>query len=424
MQGVTELSEVLRCQDEWLHEVQQEVRHGCLSQDNYNFLHGKPTDVPGSWVNGDVLCGNAACRKLAKQQEASENPRSLRPGEFVSETTRSLRPKPSKHVSKRAAKPDQDIIMTKECKTCSAERKSKQLVATNPDDERFRQDKFLAAPAVYPNNDIKYDVNKQRAQTYAAAHGEAITWVSAKDTVAQDALRAKPGLAAQKLEWLKKHDRDCGDLYGMLPLVHGMPMALTDHIDRSNDKKLLRGKVGYVHSWVLHNDEDQNSTFEGNYRILKKPPVVVFLKFPGATWKLDGLDEEGLYPIRPWTRSWFVDKGRKHPVLRVRRQQLPLAPAFAMTAHASQGHNLPASIVDLQIGHGTSPIASYVAFTRVERRQDMIIYRPFDHSLFTNGSPEGLELLLKTLRGEEIDWAAIEENTHRNASAPVAAWSD
>ena len=58
----------------------------------------------------------------------------------------------------------------------------------------------------------------------------------AKDTVTQDALRAKPSLAAEKLEWLKKHDRDCGDWYGMMPLVHWMPMALADHIDGIEDK--------------------------------------------------------------------------------------------------------------------------------------------------------------------------------------------
>ncbi len=55
------------------------------------------------------------------------------------------------------------------------------------------------------------------------------------------------------------------------------------------------------------------------------------------------LEEEGLYPIKPKRGAWFLDKGRKHPVLKISRQQLPLAPAFAMTAHAAQGQTLPAS---------------------------------------------------------------------------------
>ena len=126
-------------------------------------------------------------------------------------------------------------------------------------------------------------------------------------------------------------------------------------------------------------------------------------------WTLPGLTEKGLYPICKKTASWFHDKGRKHPVLRISRQQIPLAPAFAITSHAAQGQTLAAAIVDLQIGRGTSSISSYVAITRVKTRNDLLIYRAFDRQLFTNGGPEGPELLLKTLRGEYVDWKAIEE---------------
>ena len=163
--------------------------------------------------------------------------------------------------------------MKQECRICAAERASRALVCCTAEDPRFHLPKFLAAPAIFPNNDIKYDINKLRAQLYATLSAETVTWVHAKDTPSQDALREKPGLVSQKLEWLSRHDRECGDLYGMLPLIHGMPVALTDHIDRSNDKKLLRGKIGYVHSWVL--DDQEASEFEGSTRILIHLPVDV-----------------------------------------------------------------------------------------------------------------------------------------------------
>ena len=41
------------------------------------------------------------------------------------------------------------------------------LVARNDEDPRFQSEKFEVAPAVFPNNDIKYEVNKLRAQMYA-----------------------------------------------------------------------------------------------------------------------------------------------------------------------------------------------------------------------------------------------------------------
>ena len=383
-QGVTELKQCERCDDAWLKEVQEELRNGRLSKNNHAFLHGLPTSVPGSWENGDVACHNPECRKLATA--------------YLDEPLIAL-------ARKRKLGTDSNKILKEECSFCAERRKSKCRVAANT--EAFGEDKFRKAPAIFANNDVKYDANKSRSQKYANDENLAVTYASAKDTPSLDALREKPGIAADKLTWLQRHDRESGDLYGLLPLIHGMPVALTDHIDRSPDKQLLKGKIGFLHSWVL--DEKESSQFQDGVRILNKLPKVVFVKFPDAEWELPGLGVKGLYPITPKRSKWFLDKGRKHPVLKISRQQIPLAPAWAITAHAAQGQTLAAAIVDMQIGRGTSPIASYVAMTRVRCRDDLLIYRPFDRSLFTRGPPQGPELLLKKLRGEYIDWAKIEE---------------
>ena len=172
-----------------------------------------------------------------------------------------------------------------------------------------------------------------------------------------------------------------------------MPVALTDHIDRNPKIQLLRGKIGILHSWAVH--EDEESRFENGVRVLQKSPVMALVKFPGVKWVMPGLKEPGLYPIPPKRSAWYLDKGRKHPVLKITRRQLPLAPAFALMAHAAQGQTLAAAVVDLQIGRGTNPIASYVALTRMKTREDLLIYRPFDRALFTQGPQEAPELLLK-----------------------------
>ena len=54
VQEMTELTECKRAedQDDWFLAVQDEFRRGALSERTRNLLHGKPTDVPGSWVNG------------------------------------------------------------------------------------------------------------------------------------------------------------------------------------------------------------------------------------------------------------------------------------------------------------------------------------------------------------------------------------
>ena len=234
-----------------------------------------------------------------------------------------------------------------ECDQCAAERKLRRRVANGPADPLWSQ--FTTATAIFPNNDIKYETNKIRAQKHAATSKEPITWVYAKGVPTDNMLRERPSASAEKRKWLTYHDRDCGALYGMVPLIRGMPMALTDHVDRNPKVQLLRGRIGYVKSWVEEDDEEV--TYHEGHRILRKLPKVVFLEFPGAKWRIPGVIEDGVYPIVPCTRQWFLDKNRQKPILEVRRKQLPLAPAFAITAHASQGQTLSqGAIVDLQLG--------------------------------------------------------------------------
>ena len=291
-----------------------------------------------------------------------------------------------------------------ECDICAATRESRCRVARSADDKRFHDKRFTDAVAIVANNDVKYDTNKKRALKYAQTVGEGVTWSVAQDTPTTAALRENPSIVTKKKDWLKRHDRESGDLYGMLPLVHGMPVALTDHLDRSPDKALLRGSIGKIHSWTVPRDEP--SKMEQGERVLSKQPVV-FVKFEGATWKLDGMSEAGLYPVRPIKKSWFLDPNRPHPQLRIKRQQLPLAPAFAITTHAAQGQTLDAAIVDLNFGRESNPRTGYVAITRVRSREDILIFRPFPRELFTRGAPEGPTLLLQKLRGERIDWEDV-----------------
>ena len=376
VQGLTELTECVRTEDPWLLQVQLEMRDGALSQDSWDFLHGQETSVPGSCVNGKLACGNKKCWNTWKTKR-------------------------------------------EECATCNKERLEKHRVMNSSDDHRHREGNFLTAPAIFPNNDIKFEVNKIRAQIFAKATKQAITWSIAKDKPSNKVIAEKENLAEEKKVWLTRHDRDSGSLYGVLPLAIGLPVMLTDHYDRNPEKQLLRGRIGYVKSWVL--DDREDSVYEDNARYLRYPPKAVLVQYfervkvngtmveRPCKWKIDGMSEPGVYPIKPWPRSWALDQRRDVPQLWVKRWQVPLAPAYAITAHGSQGQTLRAAIIDLQIGRGVSPIASYVCFTRIKMRGDMLIFRSFDRAVFTNGPPEGPSLLLKKLRGEDIDWQAIED---------------
>ena len=81
-----------------------------------------------------------------------------------------------------------------------------------------------------------------------------------------------------------------------------------------------------------------------------------------------------------------------------------------MISHAAQGQTFDkGAIVDLKIGGGTSTMSSYVAITRVERRSELLIFRPFPFEFLNQGQKPGLELLLKVWRREKVDWQSIEK---------------
>ena len=181
----------------------------------------------------------------------------------------------------------------------------------------------------------------------------------------------------------------------MLPLVLGMRIALTQKLDDSPDKKLLMHSTGRVHSWEWPDGAAH--------------PSIVYVKFDGATWQLDGIEEPGVYPVRPLTKAWALDPKRKNSKLKIMRRQLPLTPAYAMTAHASQGKTLPAVILDLSVDKRVDTTFGAVAASRVRSRHDCLILRPFEHWLFNRGINEGPQLLLQKLKGEDIDWEAQRE---------------
>ena len=97
--------------------------------------------------------------------------------------------------------------------------------------------------------------------------------------------------------WLTYHDKDTNGLPGMLPLAVGMHVALTHKVDESPEKRLLKHSVGRVHSWVWEDGAPH--------------PSVIYLKFEGATWKLAGIDEPGVYPVKPKKLTWYLDNKRQ-----------------------------------------------------------------------------------------------------------------
>jgi hypothetical protein len=223
-----------------------------LTKDNHAFVHGTDTTVPGSWLHDKPTCRTRRCRELAATWKDSK--------------TRGV---------------SWDERKRQECKTCEAERRRRCRVVATTSDKQLYQKKFLVAPLIVPHNDIKYDVNKKRARHFAEIEHQMVFWAQAKDDVSLDALRDNPSLPMHKKTWLQRHDRDCGALYGMLPLVHRMPVALTDHVDRNPRVNLLRGRVGRILGWVLPEARAKDVPLRNGPDVfLARLPLVVLVEFP------------------------------------------------------------------------------------------------------------------------------------------------
>ena len=233
-------------------EVLEECRFGKLSTNNHAFLHGKHTTVVGSALQGRASCGNPNCERLSGEACAR-----------------------------------------RECGVCRRERRRRHRVVSDP--RQCQEGKFAEAPFICPNNDVRYEVNKRRAQAHAAKTRQRTMWCPAKDRPSLRVAVATQDMAAQKLKWLTVHDRKTAELPGMLPLVRGMPIRLTEKIDDA--KGLLRGTVGRLVGWAAEPDTDEDVVSASG--VLKTMPAVLLLQFPQAKWQVKGTSAPGTYPIDP-----------------------------------------------------------------------------------------------------------------------------
>ena len=179
-------------------------------------------------------------------------------------------------------------------------------------------------------------------------------------------------------------------------------MTLIKHLDRSDNIKMLKGTKLKVHSVHLHPDDERDARGKDEY-VLKHPPEAVYVMKEGAGWTLLPCAVKGLYPIKPVSSTWYLDKGRPSPKLNIHRRQLPLSPSFAVTIFSLQGDETDKLEVDVNISSKCSPQTCYVALSRTKTRAGLRIMRSFPLTSFQGVSPTAPGLLLAMLKHENMD---------------------
>ena len=141
-----------------------------------------------------------------------------------------------------------------------------------------------------------------------------------------------------------------------------------------------------------------------------------------AEWSVGKLPV-GVYPLRPRTRTWKVNK---YTGIEARRTGFWMLPDFGSTAHMIQGATLEAAFADLLAAYSKgsmiSQIAAYICLSRVKQLESMCVMQPFSPFLFSHGSPAGPERLVRKLskqisRDEALmEWEAEGSEEHAEPS--------
>ena len=240
-------------------------------------------------------------------------------------------------------------------------------------------------------NEVRTHLNNKAAIHQAADMGRDLLICVAQDTCKGKFIE-DPRLGKKLLELC---DSKTEHLPGLLPLVPGMPVILTQNI--AIELGLMNGMNGIFRQLVY--EEDSESTditserFPSSARYIGKPLYalveIVRSKIPCNFDKL----QSNLVPIPVMDQTFriniadFLPKDKKpksdrNTILSIKRRALPLVPAYSITTHKSQGQTLNTVVIDLKLPDRTDDLAAiYVPLSRVKRLADLIILRPFDYKI-------------------------------------------
>ena len=163
--------------DAWFSALINECRQGDLTERMYNFLHGYPTDVAGSWNPQTKRCD---CKRKACEQLASVTWPLMQQQHMVWEAAVAL-----------------------ECAVCKAERKRRARVLDLSTDNKPHADPAWAeAPYIHPFNVPKYMAAALRSMQFARAKKRQILWVCSAFLNVTSLESLVTPVVRQKINWL------------------------------------------------------------------------------------------------------------------------------------------------------------------------------------------------------------------------------
>jgi ATP-dependent exoDNAse (exonuclease V) alpha subunit len=234
------------------------------------------------------------------------------------------------------------------------------------------------APIIVSNNDVKDSLNLECAKSFAARTTQSLHFYYATDKRKGKQV-TDPDLQ-QKL-W-SYHSGKTDQRAGVLPLCKDMPVMITQNYDVGNG--IVNGCIGTLQK-VNYAVDDKGLRHAQSCIIRTEEvsgPCLPHLKEHEVVVTIDDTPLTFTHP-HSHVRSSF------------QRSQLAILPAFALTAHKSQGNTLPSAILDLESCLSTEAV--YVMLSRVKKSENIRILRPFRKAKISTRISEDLRKELNRL---------------------------
>jgi hypothetical protein len=222
-----------------------------------------------------------------------------------------------------------------------------------PNDEKWK-----SSPVITSDNATKDALNVKASEAFAKSTGRELHWYYATD-MRKGREILDPDL---KTHLIGLHSGQTSQRLGRIPLVLGMPVMLCQNFDV--EAGVVNGCTGTLTNIRYRVDA------EGNRHALSC--VVKTTDTTGEA--LPHLPDKHVAVLEDTVDMSFVHP-HSNKKCTIKRSQVPIVPAFAMTAHKAQGQTLSTAIVDLQSCRGTE--APYVMISRMTSLEGLFILRPF-----------------------------------------------
>ena len=248
------------------------------------------------------------------------------------------------------------------------------------DDVNLDDPKWKTSPIIVSENSVKDALSERCAIAFAKETNQTLHWYHATDTCRGSAL-SKEELVSylHSVHSGKSHGR-----MGRLPLVLGMPVLVSQNFDVEGG--IVNGSYGTVKR--IRYTVDENG-------VRKLTSCVIEVRDSNET-TMPHLQHHEVPVLRDAVDMTFKDRHKSGGSVTIRRTQVPLVPAFAMTAHRAQGQTLSNVIVDLQSCRGSE--SPYVMLSRVTSLKGLLILRTFERKKISCNMSEELRTENRRLR--------------------------